>query len=192
MARKQGSKGTGRGTGGGKTPEFDKPDDTTQGTTDEERADQTQQPSDEQGAQGTGGDGQSQPGEVDNQTKPDGPEADAARKDSVDRPPFGGVVEIGIPLVDPDAVGDKPRNGYQSRRRKLEVGFTVYNDENHIRQYRAMRHMHSGLMETAARLANGKRVQSMGDAVRWMLERVADEIELNDKANTDGQEEGNE
>jgi len=45
------------------------------------------------------------------------------------------------------------------------------------RQAVALQRLHNGLDAAGARLAGGKRIYSRPDAVRWLLERIADKTE---------------
>ncbi|PCJ18316.1 MAG: hypothetical protein COA96_16995 [SAR86 cluster bacterium] len=184
--------GSAKSTKSTKAPDFTNPDEATAddavkapGSGDQGEGGNTpDDPSVTEATEGAAGESQPGAGDGDDSDAGTGDPAKDPDKDEVERPPFGDVVEISVPLCDPVSAGDAGI----LKRVKVEIRFTQWRDNTHARQQMALGHLYSGLMQTHARLANGKRVASTADVFKWMLERLADEIDPDGKVEGDGEE----
>lgn len=70
-------------------------------------------------------------------------------------------VQIGIPLADPPEA-----YGYIARH--VEIGALT------LEQGRALRQVAEGVAERGLRLRSGRRVATPPDAIRWLLEQIAE------------------
>ncbi len=97
---------------------------------------------------------------------PGGPATEPATI-SQEMDPAPSTVSIDVPLGQVDL--DQVAAGKLHLSRHVEIGRLTHD------QKLALRRLQRGLDQSGARLANGKRIGSNADAVRWLLEQVAKE-----------------
>lgn len=85
------------------------------------------------------------------------------KKPTVEVEDEGGVAEVTIAIP----VHEPPAGVYHSNH--VETRLTSH-------QATALRYIYDGLRAARARLADGRYVDSAASVVRWLLERVADEL----------------